>query len=192
MKLDVSHRTLPMQGEHRNGDAVVVRLREEGPSLFAVIDGLGHGPNAADVAERAVAHLLAEDPKPDAAETMKRLHEALRGSRGAAATLFIVHEGVLRACGVGNVTLRSYGTTVPFVLSPGILGGRVHAFRSASTRLAHGDRIVLHSDGIASVFSLDPLRSLNAEDACARIFEERRKTSDDATVLVVDVSLGGP
>lgn len=187
MKLAVFHKTAPMAGELRNGDAVYVRLTEDGPSLVCVIDALGHGPHAADVADTAIACLSAMPPELDATKVLTRLHESLRGSRGAAATAVVLRDGTLTAAGVGNVTLRSLGTNIPFVLSPGILGSRVHAFRGATAKLRACDRVVLHSDGIASVFSLDPLRGLETGAACARIFEERRKLTDDATVLVLDV-----
>lgn len=176
-----------MAGELRNGDAIVVRLSEDGASLVCLIDALGHGPHAAEVADRAIAYLSAAQVDADAAKVMLGLHGALRGTRGAAATALVLHGGCVSAAGVGNVTLRSAGTNVPFVLSPGILGSRVHAFRSANAKLKMGDRLVLHSDGIGSVFSLDPLRGLTAEEACQRIFAERRKRTDDASLVVLDV-----
>lgn len=188
MTLTTSHMTQPMAGETRNGDAVFVRTYDDGVTLACVIDALGHGPVAADVADRALALLSSLPSRDDAVTIMKRLDEALRGTRGAAATLCVVsREGRVTACGVGNVTLRSVGTNVPFVLSPGILGSRVRVFRGATATLAPGDRIVIHSDGLASVFSLDPVRAAGTEEAARLLFEGQRKTTDDATVLVLDV-----
>lgn len=185
LQVDVAHRTLPMQGETRNGDAVFVRTADD-HACVAVIDALGHGPVAADVADRALACLDAS-PCDDAVSVLQALHGALRGTRGAAATVCVLRGGALTACGVGNVALRSVGSGVPFVLSPGILGARVQTFRKASARLAVGDRITLYSDGIASSLSLEGLRTRRAEEVCAQLFAAHRKTTDDATLLVLDV-----
>jgi hypothetical protein len=99
----------------------------------------------------------------------------------------MVSNNSLTACGVGNVSLRTRGTNVPFVLSPGILGARVRSLRPVHCDLRKGDRLVLHSDGVGSGFSLETLGHLDAEGACASIFESFRKPTDDATVLVLDV-----
>jgi phosphoserine phosphatase RsbX len=184
----VAHRTRPLKGETANGDAVFVRVDPDYRSAaVAVIDGLGHGPHAAVAADAARGHLEAEDFSRPAAEILRRLHDTLRGTRGAAATICVLTEDELSVCGVGNVGLRSHGTSVPFLLSPGILGSRVHRFRDISTRLRAGDRVVLYSDGIGSTFSLETIQHLDAEAACESLFASHGKATDDATVLVMDV-----
>jgi negative regulator of sigma-B (phosphoserine phosphatase) len=186
--LRIAHRTVPHRNETQNGDAVVVRVDPSGKNaMVAVIDGLGHGPHAAEVAARAVEHLEAGALDRAAIDVMEGLHAVLRGTRGAAATVCVVEGHSLTACGVGNVSLRTRGTNVPFVLSPGILGARVRSLRPVACELRGGDRLVLHSDGVGSGFSLETLGHLDADGACASIFEAFRKPTDDATVLVLDV-----
>lgn len=186
----VAHRTSPLPGYAENGDAVVARVDlERRRALLAVIDGLGHGPRAAKAAESATASLDAAPLEgKDVIGLMESLHAALRGTRGAAATLCLVDGCDVSVCGVGNVALRTSGTPVPFVLSPGILGARVPRFRAASATMREGDRLVLHSDGIRPAFSLDEMRRLDPEAVANQLFETFRRPSDDASVLVVDFS----
>lgn len=188
MKLRVAHRLEACRGETAIGDAVVVELDpENNRGVFAVIDGLGHGPNAARAAETAVDALLANKHERDVLKVMMAMHEALRGTRGAAATVCLVEDDRLSCCGVGNVALRSHGADVPFVLSPGILGANVRRFRTIEAKLIPQQRIVLHSDGIASDLSLASLSHLDPVETCDSIFRTHRKSNDDGAVLVVDV-----
>ncbi len=185
----VAHRTVALHGEVANGDGVFARVDPDGGrALFAVIDGLGHGPHAA-AATAAAREQLESEPLDGSAEAiLRRMHDKLRGTRGAAATVcVIVARYALSICGVGNVALRNSGSAIPFVLSPGILGSRVSRFREARAELRPGDRLVLHSDGVGSSFSLEAVSHFDAEAACEAIFARHRKTTDDATVLVADL-----
>ncbi|MBC7173092.1 MAG: SpoIIE family protein phosphatase [Polyangiaceae bacterium] len=178
-----------MRGERENGDAVFSRIDvSNGRVIVSVIDGLGHGPHAAAAAAVASAQLDEEMHCESAVEILRRMNDRLRGTRGVAATVCVLTEHALSACGVGNVSLRSCGTPVPFVLSPGILGSRVHRFREVNARLQPGDRLLLHSDGISSGFSLDAVKHLGADAACQFVFDAYRKVTDDATVLVMDLA----
>src|SRR5690606_20338267 len=121
MRLAVEHRSRPLSGESRNGDAIVVR-RESDATLLAVVDGLGHGAGASDVSNTASTHLQQVDLTAPIADIMLSLHEALAGTRGAAATIVLLTKERFKACAVGNVELRSCGATLPFRLTAGILG----------------------------------------------------------------------
>jgi negative regulator of sigma-B (phosphoserine phosphatase) len=188
MKLYSAHRLEPCVGETAIGDAVLVDLASEGLcGVFAVIDGLGHGPKAQTAAQTALDTLRARRPGDDVLTIMRAIHGNLRGTRGAAATVCMVDDGKITCCGVGNVALRSHGADIPFVLSPGILGGNVRQFRMVEAKLANKQRIVLHSDGISSDLSLARLAHLDAAETCDSIFRTHRKKNDDGAVLVVDV-----
>ena len=182
----MAHRTLPKLGEHANGDAVVLRVEGEA-AMVAAIDALGHGELAQQAADKAVAFLRGWPLDGELRECMQGLHEALRGSRGAAASVCLLHEAELTFCGVGNVEVRCFGSKAPILLSPGVLGARVQNFRMCRGTLAAGTRLVLFTDGISQRAPLESLRQLEPEALCAELIEHHRKTSDDATVVTCDL-----
>jgi phosphoserine phosphatase RsbX len=187
VNLTVAHRVVAREGEHFCGDAVLCR-NEGDLQLLAVVDGLGHGPAAAEAAARAVSYLERTDCTVDIEQLVQGLHDGLGGSRGAAALVCIVRDGRLTACGVGNVQLRSMGGEVPVVLTAGILGVRLRRLRTFGATLRDGQRLVVHTDGVSSRFDLGGMRHLPAEETCEAILHEHRHSHDDATILVADVS----
>jgi negative regulator of sigma-B (phosphoserine phosphatase) len=182
----IAHRSRPKDGEQANGDAVV-RRQEGERTLLAVVDGLGHGELAALAATRAVDYLRGWALDGDLLAAMHGVHEVLRGTRGAAASLCLLHGQALVCCGVGNVEIRCLGTKVPILPSPGVLGARVLQFRICRGALAPGSRLVLFSDGISQRSPLEALRRLDPEALCDELMLHHRKPTDDATVLVCDL-----
>lgn len=185
MRLTAGHATRAKVGESVNGDAIVFR---DGDSrgMFAVVDALGHGPTAAEVAHRAQRYLLSVSMDADVHQILTGLHGELRASRGAAAMVCTLHGDRLTGCGVGNVELRVSGSGVPVVLSPGVLGGSVRSFRVFQGRLHARSRIVLFSDGVSARFELDRMRHLSPEELSRRLISHHGREYDDATALVVD------
>lgn len=194
-----AYRTSPKAGEEENGDAVLVR-REDDAVTLAVIDGLGHGRLAAAAATAAVECLGRLPFGVELEEAMRAVHDALRGTRGAAAAV-VQLRGPSRAggrtplasetttlvcCGVGNVEIRCLGAKLPILLSPGVLGARVQSFRICRGELPSGARLVLFSDGISQRAPLESLRHLAPDPLCDTLMREHRKSDDDATVLVCD------
>jgi negative regulator of sigma-B (phosphoserine phosphatase) len=175
----------PADGEIACGDAVVVR-RDAEATLLAVVDVLGHGPEAGRVAAQAVK-FLETAPLTRALALVQGLHDALRGTRGAAVALCVLRGFQLDACGVGNVETRVLGTKIPVISTPGIVGARIGILRESLGRLATGDRVVCWSDGITTRLELDAVRHLPPPDACARIMTQHRRRHDDASILVADV-----
>jgi negative regulator of sigma-B (phosphoserine phosphatase) len=191
-----AYRTSPKTGEHENGDAVLVR-REDAAITLAVIDGLGHGRLAAAASAAAIECLNRLPLAVDLEEAMRAIHDALRGTRGAAAAVcqLRVPSGPGRraqepvsfvCCGVGNVEIRCLGARLPILLSPGVLGARVQNFRICQGEVPAGARLVLFSDGISQRAPLESLRHLAPEPLCDTLMREHRKPDDDATVLVCD------
>lgn len=185
---DIASRVIPCRGETRSGDVAVVR-HDGDWTLFAVIDALGHGPNAADVADRA-AHHLEHVPFAgrDVGEVVHELGEALRGTRGAAGLLCLWHgpSQELTGCGVGNVELRAVGTRVPALLSPGVLGAPIRRLHPFGAVLRAPTTLFVCSDGVSSRLALADLVAAHPDAAalCAAALAIGRKQQDDATVLV--------
>lgn len=186
MGLSFSYTTLPAVGEVVSGDAVLIR-QEEGLDFFALLDVLGHGAEAAKVAQGALSYLQKAPLDAGIASLVEGLHNELRGTRGAAAMIVLVQQDQLQGCGVGNVALRSFGTNLPIVSTPGVLGLRLSRLRSFQGRLLSKTRLVAFSDGISNRFHEKDLEARSPKAACDHLFSTYRKPQDDATVLVVDV-----
>jgi len=181
----VAHLTRPREGERENGDAILVR-ELNGRTLIAVIDALGHGPMAA-IASRAAVEQLAKAPLDQGIRrVVEGVHDQLRGTRGAAAMVCIVHEARLEGCGIGNVELRSLGSKVPTVLSPGILGAFINRIRTFEAQVVPGDRLVIFSDGLSSRIDFSIIKGQPPEAACRTLMDRHRRPHDDSTVLVAD------
>jgi negative regulator of sigma-B (phosphoserine phosphatase) len=183
----VAHVSIPKVAEYVNGDAVLVRRSDDNHLLLAVVDGLGHGPNAAKPAQLAISCLEQVDLAQPLAVIMQDLHGKLRETRGAAATLCILRGDKLEGCAVGNVQFSCHNGTVPMVLSSGVLGQRLPKLRVCEAVLRPGCRIAIYSDGISGRFKLDEFRRLRPQNACELIMERHRKKEDDATILIADL-----
>src|SRR4051794_39742540 len=97
----VAARTLAGQGE--SGDAGLVVSLADG-ALVAVIDGLGHGGEAATAASAAV-RVLSAAAHGSTVDLARRCHAALHGTRGAVMTLACLDaaRGTLEWLGIGDV-----------------------------------------------------------------------------------------
>lgn len=182
----------PLPGETVSGDRpIAVDIADDG-ALFGVLDGLGHGPEAAAAAERAIDALTRA--RSERVEVLVQLcHRVLVGTRGVAMTLARVDfaAGTLTWTGVGNVGANVVakdvtGTHVRSTarLSAGIVGYRIPEIRPAqSVSIRAGDLIVIASDGIGE----DHLEHIDFAASASVIAEEilskHAKESDDALVL---------
>ena len=105
--LDVGEAGAPMAGEVRSGDVAVFAATAAG-GLACLIDGLGHGPEAADAAETCadVVRANADAPPQD---LLDRCHTALLDSRGAVMTAawFDLRRGTVAWAGVGRTRART-------------------------------------------------------------------------------------
>jgi negative regulator of sigma-B (phosphoserine phosphatase) len=179
-----------MHGETRSGDlAVFVQTGRGG--LACLIDGLGHGDEAADAAEAAGA-VVREHADIPAQTLLDRCHEALRGTRGAVMTLawFDLEAGELVWTGVGNVDARLVHPApdprqaVALVFG-GIVGHKLPRVRATTQSLEPGDTLVMVTDGIDPGFFHALHGGGNAQALATRIFDDHTKGTDDALAVVV-------
>lgn len=146
----------PCPGESVSGDAVVVRPLEKG-IFAAIIDVLGHGAEAHELAKR-IDDYLCRNCEPDVGGLMARLHEHLRGTRGAAVGLCAVEAASGRASyvGTGNTVLRRFGKTETRLVSQdGVLGQNMRTPRPQTLQLDSDDLVLLYTDGVRDRFSSD-------------------------------------
>jgi phosphoserine phosphatase RsbX len=185
VRFAAEHISVPCAGHYANGDIVVIRSLED-RTLVAVVDALGHGPSAAEIAARAAKHLASAKVE-GVLGVMEDLHAALSGTRGAAALVLVLRANTIEGCSVGNVDLRALGSYVPVVLSPGILGVRVRRYNIFKGALTLGARLVVFSDGISSHAPVAQTKDMGAQEACKFLLEHYRRSHDDSTILVIDV-----
>jgi hypothetical protein len=174
-----------------SGDLAVVTPAGTG-TLLVAIDGLGHGPAAAE-ASAAAARLIEQRPADPLDELFARCHEALRRTRGAVMTAArVTADGSLEWVGIGNVearVLRSgvaaarQGTESP-VLFGGVLGHQARRVRPSRVALGRGDVLVLATDGLRGDFATGVSVQGSAQTIADRILAASSRGHDDALVLV--------
>jgi phosphoserine phosphatase RsbX len=181
----------PLEGELLSGDVHVAAATSAG-ALLAVIDGLGHGPEAAQ-ASRAAAEVLAGEPEAPVDALLERCHQALRRTRGAAITVVSVNgtEKRLHWVGVGNVearVLRAPGDDGPedlaLLLRAGVVGYRLPPVRVDTASLRAGDVLILASDGLDPGFGEAVDREADPQAIADGLLASHGRPSDDAIVLV--------
>lgn len=162
-------------------------------ALMGVLDGLGHGEDAATAALCGVEVLSGARTEP--LEDLLRLcHRALGGTRGAAMTVARIDFAAdkLRWIGIGNVSAnlvakRPGGLEVRSSarLAGGIVGYRMpEVLTPQEVSIRPGDLLVMASDGIAEnhLDSIDFAAS--ALVTAQEIVAKHNKGTDDALVLV--------
>ncbi len=178
-------------------------VRSDGAYLcVALIDVLGHGPDARKVAEMIVAYLEERDFS-NLALLLEGLHRHIFGTRGAVAALcrLDVNTGRLSYSGIGNIVVKIFGGhPLRMVLRDGVVG-----FGRIKPQVAH---VTLHPDDILTLFS-DGIREFagsascierslgtqgtqaaqgipgTAEEMVSSIMKNCAKESDDASCIVV-------
>lgn len=179
----------PKFGHRVGGDAAFV-VEAGGGLLAAVVDVLGHGKEANELAVRLQDDLVAH-PSDDVVGLLVGLHEKYRGSRGAAVGLCFVDaaNARLRFAGVGNTVIRRFGESESRLVSrDGVVGGTMPRPAEEGLALSAGDVIVMYTDGVRSHF--DPadyprLRTDAPYAVAAGIIHRFGKAHDDASCVVL-------
>lgn len=181
---------MPLHGQTECGDAWQVVIGRQQTSVL-VVDGLGHGPDAADAAVAAMAAFSSSINAP--LETMLTALDAnMRETRGAAVSIAVIDTALQRMQfgGIGNVEGRvlSGGTTEHLIPQNGIVGHGMPTPRSTNVAWAAGSRLVMHSDGIVPRWRLDVYETgatLHPALLAGLIYRDFARDRDDATVLVL-------
>ena len=174
-----------------SGDSHVVKPSPEGV-LAAVIDGIGHGIEAADAAPIA-GDTLTSSPLEDTVSLVWRCHEALKETRGVVMTLvFFSPSGAMTWVGVGNIEgvifrcdSAGRATSNHVLLRGGVVGHRLPPLRAESLTMLPHDTIVMATDGIRPEFTDALVPHEEPQVLADQILARYRKGTDDALVLVV-------
>ncbi|MCK8437731.1 SpoIIE family protein phosphatase [Streptomyces sp. D2-8] len=183
---------LPYGGAEYSGDAWAwVRAGDRVTLMLA--DGLGHGPEAARASSAAVA-ALHRWAHVSPAEALRRLHDALKGTRGAAVALaqLDLSTGRLRFTGIGNVgaRLRTDGTWRHLLSRPGIVGvHRPTTLREEEAGWADDPLLILHTDGLPSRWTPPSDPALPAADPAVTAAVTIRDASSPARPVRDDTAV---
>ena len=178
-------------GGGESGDLHVVCCNQNG-MMIAVIDGIGHGEEAAEAA-RAAGTLLQSSMDEPVISLMERCHEKLRGTRGAVLSMAFIspEQKMMTWIGVGNVQgvlVRANATRAnaqePLLLRAGVVGSILPALQASVLPVSKGDTVFFATDGIHSDFSTSLPGRENPQKAADRILNLYRSGNDDALVLV--------
>jgi serine phosphatase RsbU (regulator of sigma subunit) len=187
--LQHSSRIRPCPGHHVSGDAVVTRELEDG--LFvAIVDVLGHGPEAHELT-RVIDAYLTRYGSADVAGLMRRMHDYLKGTRGAAVGFCAIDagKGRLEYVGVGNTAIRRFGRTETRLVSQdGVLGHNMRSLMPQALQLEPGDLVVLYTDGVSDRFTSDDYPSVlhhSPQEVASNIVQRFGKDHDDAACIAV-------
>lgn len=182
--------SLAAPGERVCGDAWGIAL-EGHQAAMIVADGLGHGPDAAEASQAAIA-AFSEDPFGAPRELLQRVHGRLRATRGAAVLLLQADadQDAIRSAGAGNVIARVVsGVSDRTILSQhGTAGVTIRTPDEARNAWPPHAMLVVFSDGIETRWKSDLLVPVLGRDptiAAALLARDHCRGRDDATVAVL-------
>lgn len=185
--------TLALPGQQASGDLHLVR-RVDGGVLVAVVDGLGHGQEAATAARLAVATLERYAGEP-ILSLVRRCHDALIGTRGVVMSLAVFDptRDQMTWLGIGNVEglllcgeRGDPGVRTVLVSRGGIVGSRpdLSAVRPQVIPVHPGDLLAFATDGIQSDFGNAVASRDPPQQIADLVLSRYGKGTDDALVLV--------
>ena len=174
------------------GDGALVLRRPDG-MLLAVVDGVGHGAEAADV-RRAAEEIIQQAAGVDVRSIAASCHEGLKATRGATLGLVWLDRGAATASWLGVGTVAGVlhragpgprGSALLMPQGGGALGRRLPALHPALVPVHAGDTIVLATDGLDRRFIHEVPGVFQTEQQIAdRIIDLHASGRDDALVLV--------
>jgi len=189
-RLHIAGLAVPYPGERLCGDAWT--FHQSGERMVVLLaDGLGHGRDAAEAAQEAIAAFRKrQDLAPG--QILGHIHDALKKTRGAVAAVAEIRpdQGALTYAGIGNIaaTVISGGKSRSLVSHNGTLGmvtSRIQEFHSPWTA---DSILVMHSDGLQSKWDLSSYAGLVTRHPAiiaAALLRDFRRQRDDAGVVVV-------
>ena len=191
LKIEAAFATLPLPGQSESGDLCLIKRLGKG-TLLAVVDGLGHGQDAASAAHAAVGALDRYSREP-LIDLVRRCHDAMIGLRGVVLGLAYLdpQAATLTWLGVGNVggvllraDLGNRPSRVTLVPNAGFIGAEATRPTTRSVPLALGDTVILFSDGIKDGFADSLVLSNTPQQIADFVITRHLKGNDDALVLV--------
>jgi anti-sigma regulatory factor (Ser/Thr protein kinase) len=184
---------VPKPGETVCGDGWAFCGRD-GVGTFLVVDGLGHGQLAFEVAEIAVKTFL-DGGERGPRETLMLVHDALRATRGAAAAVTRVdcHRRIVTHAGVGNIAAAIVSAIGDrqMVSHGGILGHDARRIAEFTYPWPDDGLLVLATDGLQTHWDLARYPGLVTRApalVAGVLYRDWTRGRDDVTVVVARVA----
>ena len=188
--LRIAGMALPHPGERFCGDAWAYHHTAE-RMVVLLVDGLGHGRDAAEAAQEATASFRKHQDKAPG-EILGYLHDALKKTRGAVAAVAEIRpkQSTLTYTGVGNISavVVTGAGSRSLVSHNGTLGMVTARIQEFSVPWTADAVLVLHSDGLQSKWDLSTYAGLITRHPAViggTLVRDFRRQRDDASVVVV-------
>ena len=179
-------------GHTMSGDLHIVKTFAHG-AIVGVIDGLGHGEEAA-YASKIAASTIQSFANESPIALVRHCHEELKGTRGVVMSIasFDFIRKTVTWLGVGNVEgilfrVHQDSTRVKerILLRGGVVGYQLPLLSSNTLPVKEGDLLILATDGVNSGFSEEVDFTEPVQRIAKKICSRYAKTTDDALVLVI-------
>jgi hypothetical protein len=183
------------------GDAFTIQPTAAG-FVVAAVDGLGHGPEAAQAARRAI-DAINQSVEATPQEILRACHRALARLRGAAISVAQIDLASERLewLGVGNVEglvlnpvphhQDSSWRSDSLVVRGGVIGYELPNLQASQVQFGLGSILVFATDGIKEGFSIAIRAGRHPQWLADQIMAGYDRGTDDALVLVVQHVWGG-
>jgi anti-sigma regulatory factor (Ser/Thr protein kinase) len=179
----------PLTGTRHSPRAASPTLAGPGV-LLMLCDGLGHGPLAVVAGQAAVQAFRAGRGRlPE--EVIREVHDALKGTRGAAVAVARIEpdQGRVLFCGIGNIAaaLVTTDSKTSLVSFPGIVGHQMRGLRTFTYPLPPGGALVMHSDGLSERWNPTALPGFLQHTPLAiagQLLRHAGTRRDDASIVV--------
>ena len=183
---------VPVATETASGDGWAI-LHAPQRTMVVVVDGLGHGVEAAKASDAALRVAREHGGWPPA-RIIEEAHGALRVTRGAAIGIaeIAMGEQVVRYAGVGNISgvIASVQGTRSMASHNGTVGHVMHRVQEFTYPWSRGACLIMHSDGIMTRWRLDAYPGLVGRHpglVAGVLYRDFTRGRDDATVVAVRV-----
>ena len=190
-KFAIGALSLPHPNETVCGDGWASR-RFDGICQTLVVDGLGHGEQAALAAQTAIKLFEQQTRILPTVELLQLIHQVLRSTRGAAAAVATLDAAAnkVRFAGIGNiagviVTDDKQRQMVSHNGTAGFEARKMHEFVYDWDPSAI---LILHSDGLQTRWNLDKYAGIRLRQPsliAGLLYRDFSRESDDVTILAI-------
>jgi anti-sigma regulatory factor (Ser/Thr protein kinase) len=191
---EVGARSTPKLGQDICGDAF--GIRHVGNGLWiTLLDGLGHGPLAAEASNRAISIFQQASVSDKPADVLRAVHQGIKTTRGAvmAVAMFEADKALMSFAGVGNIVgiVASGDDTHHLISTDGTVGYNMRTVRPSEVPWTKGSVFVATTDGLSTRWNLNRhpgLTDRHPSLIANVLHRDFARDTDDATIVVVKAS----